>query len=79
MKLAKLSPVHHRIKKGRDKLMGVMGVSSIFTAACRCDAGVELLHARIPYCLLGLDGTLAFAVKIHRLKRFHFFMFSAKV
>lgn len=76
MKLAKLSPVHFRTKKGRNKLMGVMGVSNIFTAACCCDAGVELLHA--PSCL-GFDGTLTFAVKIHRLKRFHFFMFSAKV
>lgn len=68
--------------KGGDRLMGVMGVSSIFTADCCCDAGVErfelLLHARIPPCF-GLDGTLTFVVKIHCLKRLHFFMFSAKV
>ena len=59
--------------------MGVMGVSSIFTIDCCCDAGVELLlHACILSCL-GLDGTWTFAVKIHRLKRFHFFIFSANV
>jgi hypothetical protein len=61
--------------------MGVIGVSNIFTAESCCDAGVVLsvrFSSRTVWSL-ALDGVLYFAVKIHRLNRFHFFIFSLNV
>jgi hypothetical protein len=72
---------HHR-REGKDRLLGVIGVSSIFIAACCCDAGVE----SVPYCStrslsfgVVFSGNLVFVVNIHRLKRLYFFIFASKV
>src|SRR5712672_2829073 len=65
----------NQTKEGRDKLMGVIGVSSIFTTDCCCDAGVELSMRFILISLsrLALDGTPPFITMKCRLKRFHVF------
>ncbi len=67
----------------RDKLIGVIGVSSIFTAAdCSCDAGVELLpYARVAsrLGLARLGGISSFLMMIYSSKRLYFFMLSDKV
>lgn len=55
----------------------VMGVSSIFIAACGC--GVELDPSSSTRSLSAFDGILSLVVNTHCLKRLYFLMFSSSM